>query len=85
MAVGFFRTSTKSRHERGYGYEWEKRRAVKLKLKPLCEYCEEKGRITIATEVDHVIPKSKGGTDEPSNLKSCCRACNLSKTVKDKR
>ena len=32
--------------------------------------------------VDHVIPKSKGGTDYPSNLKCACISCNKGK--KDK-
>ncbi|MGP5599585.1 HNH endonuclease [Glutamicibacter arilaitensis] len=29
--------------------------------------------------VDHVIPYSKGGTHEQSNLIVCCRTCNISK------
>lgn len=31
--------------------------------------------------LDHVIPRSKGGTDEPSNLKTACRMCNSLKGV----
>ena len=27
-------------------------------------------------EVDHVVPKSKGGTDHPDNLQLLCSACN---------
>lgn len=30
-------------------------------------------------EVDHVIAKSRGGTDDPSNLRTCCRSCNRRK------
>lgn len=33
--------------------------------------------------VDHVVPRSKGGTDDPSNLVTACAACNLSKYNKD--
>lgn len=29
--------------------------------------------------VDHVIPRSQGGTDDPSNLVTACRRCNLAK------
>lgn len=34
--------------------------------------------IKVAT-VDHVIPRSKGGTDEMSNLVIACHSCNCSK------
>ena len=30
-------------------------------------------------EVDHYTPKSRGGTDEPENLRLSCRPCNLQK------
>ncbi len=29
--------------------------------------------------VDHIIPRSSGGTDDPRNLCSCCRSCNSRK------
>ncbi len=29
--------------------------------------------------VDHLIPISKGGTDEASNMVACCTQCNSSK------
>jgi 5-methylcytosine-specific restriction endonuclease McrA len=32
--------------------------------------------------IDHVIPISKGGNSEPSNLQTLCRTCNLSKNDK---
>lgn len=32
-----------------------------------------------ATEVDHVVPRALGGTDDLSNLKAICRADNLAK------
>lgn len=41
-----------------------------------CQYCGKKGGIL---EADHVVPKSKGGSDETINLKTSCRACNRSK------
>ena len=36
-----------------------------------CVYCGE-----AANEVDHVIPRSHGGSDFPSNLVASCRRCN---------
>lgn len=35
-----------------------------------------------ALTLDHVRPRSKGGTDEPENLKTCCRDCNVRKADK---
>lgn len=33
-----------------------------------------------ATEVDHIIPVTQGGTDHPSNLQAACRECHLAKS-----
>jgi CRISPR/Cas system Type II protein with McrA/HNH and RuvC-like nuclease domain len=40
-----------------------------------CVYCGAKKELTI----DHVIPKSRGGTNEWTNLVTCCSKCNLKK------
>ena len=34
----------------------------------------------IASEVDHRIPVTRGGSDEDSNLQSACRPCHLAKS-----
>jgi len=39
-----------------------------------CHYCAQE-----ATTVDHLIPVSKGGTDQESNLVACCVQCNSAK------
>lgn len=33
-----------------------------------------------ATEVDHVIPRDAGGSDEPANLRALCHDCHASET-----
>jgi 5-methylcytosine-specific restriction endonuclease McrA len=43
-----------------------------------CQYCGRKAP-EVALEVDHVVPVSKGGTDDPSNLQTACRECNSQK------
>jgi diadenosine tetraphosphate (Ap4A) HIT family hydrolase/5-methylcytosine-specific restriction endonuclease McrA len=47
-----------------------------------CELCgisaEEK-----ALEVDHIIPRNKGGSDDTSNLQSLCYSCNAMKRDRD--
>jgi 5-methylcytosine-specific restriction endonuclease McrA len=40
-----------------------------------CAYCGKKGRL----EVDHIHPKSKGGSDRIDNLTLACRECNQAK------
>lgn len=54
---------------------WAERRRIVLKLcNHTCRYCGD-----YATHVDHVIPKSRGGSDEFSNLVAACARCNLRK------
>ena len=71
-------------HERGYGKHWRKARAAALARDDyLCQDCLVKGRATPATQVDHVIPKAKGGGDELDNLRSLCRTHHDEKTARD--
>lgn len=35
---------------------WKRKRDLQLKRCPLCVYCQQQGRTTLATVVDHVIP-----------------------------
>lgn len=73
-----------SRHERGYGYEWTKVRALVLRIDGyLCQPCERAGRPTPATEVDHIIPKSLGGDDSADNLEAICTDCHKDKTSRE--
>lgn len=44
-----------------------------------CRYCGAAPPDTTLT-VDHVIPTTLGGTDEPTNLVAACRECNSGKT-----
>ncbi len=49
-----------------------------------CQYCG-KGAPEVKLDVDHVIPHSKGGKDESTNLVTACKLCNLHKGNKDIR
>jgi ATP adenylyltransferase len=55
---------------------------VLLRAKNRCESCgisNDKKQL----EVDHIIPRSKGGKDELSNFQALCYTCNSQKSNKD--
>ena len=74
----------KSAHERGYGWHWKKiRQMILVRDNYMCQPCLEKDRLTPATEVDHIIPKAKGGDDNPDNLQAICTDCHKAKTTQE--
>lgn len=73
----------KTSSQRGYGAEWQKLRRQVLDDDPLCRVCREQGRTTLATAVDHIKPKAKGGTDAWDNLRPICDPCHRVKTIED--
>lgn len=58
-------------------------RASVLMAQPLCIECKRKGRVTLASEVDHIVPLSKGGTDDPENLQGLCAEHHADKSARD--
>ncbi len=67
--------SRPSAAKRGYGRKWRMIRAAFLKAHPQCA-CG-----AAATEVDHILALSKGGTNEWANLQPMCKPCHARKTV----
>lgn len=68
--------------ERGYGHAWRKIREIVLKRDNYqCVKCAAEGVVTLATDVDHIISKAHGGTDELSNLQSLCSPHHKEKTA----
>ena len=57
----------------------EKRLAIYLRDGLACCYCghaiEDGAKLTL----DHLMPHSAGGTNEPANLATCCHRCNSSR------
>jgi 5-methylcytosine-specific restriction protein A len=82
---GFARTDGRSASERGYGRDWQKVRMQVLRGSPLCVLCETAGRVTAATEVDHIKPFSGIGDPrrlDPANLRPVCAPCHRSRTAR---
>lgn len=44
-----------------------------------CVYCGSSEKVTI----DHVLPQSRGGTNDPNNLVTACSSCNFKKGDKE--
>jgi len=94
MASGHWTTSRKASGgwkgqrgtstERGYGTAWRKLRDRAMRRdKWLCQPCLREGRVTPATEGDHIEPKSKGGKDVLDNVQAICTSCHKAKTDKE--
>jgi 5-methylcytosine-specific restriction endonuclease McrA len=59
---------------------YEVREYLLEKWERTCAYCG-KGRLPL--QIEHIQPKSKGGTDRISNLCLACEPCNLAKGSRD--
>ena len=73
----------RSSTEQGYGYKWQVLRAWWLRHNPLCVKCREKGLVTEATEIDHIVPHKGDKTLfwDRGNLQSLCKKCHSTKTA----
>lgn len=75
-----WRSNKQSSTARGYGYKWQKARARFLQANPLCCFCERRGRITVATVVDHITPH-RGDQElfwDINNWQPLCAPCHNS-------
>lgn len=65
-----------------------RRRAIEaLATVTTCAYCGMDGSFGLgpdgkAWSIDHVVPRMKGGSDNPHNLVKCCHRCNCRKHTK---
>jgi 5-methylcytosine-specific restriction endonuclease McrA len=49
--------------------------AVRIAARDRCAYCGSVGSLTI----DHIVPVTRGGTNDMANLTFACKSCNSSK------
>ena len=53
------------------------RARVRAQAQNRCGYCQSSQQYVLGLlEIDHIIPKARGGTDEEANLWLACRMCN---------
>lgn len=62
-------------YQQGNLYQKELRSFIFSRSDGKCVYCGAK-----AAEIDHVVPRSKGGTNSTYNLVASCRSCNEKKS-----
>lgn len=62
---------------------WRKLRVLVLAQEPLCRECSAAGRTTASTDVDHIKPRTLGGTHDRSNLQALCAECHRTKTARE--
>lgn len=75
-----------------YTAQWKRLRITHLMKEPLCRHCNEKGIVTPAVDIDHIIPINPhnawdydgvryGSPVSSSNLQSLCKKCHAKKTA----
>lgn len=78
------RQEGKTTTQRGYGHGWRKtRNSVMARDNHLCQPHYRQGKLVKAHAVDHIIPKSQGGTDDEANLEAICNSCHKEKTQRE--
>lgn len=50
-------------------------RARLFTANPLCVECERQGRVTLATQRDHIVSLEEGGLDDDTNEQGLCDEC----------
>jgi len=67
--------------ERQRGRRAVAQRRRRLQAEPLCRDCAVRGIICAATVPDHIVPLTKGGSDEDSNIRCLCAECHQARTA----
>ena len=86
---------TTSRHDRGYGSEWERTRKRILERDHnvcQCVHCKADERVRVATHVDHIVSRDKAKslgwptarTESDDNLQALNEECHNRKTQEER-
>ena len=87
VRAGSFADSRRgSRQSRGYGRQWDvTRERILSRDCGLCQPCLRINLTTLATQVDHIVPKAAGGHEGDANLQAICTPCHRAKTALEGR
>jgi 5-methylcytosine-specific restriction protein A len=67
------------------GRKRQRLRAQLFAEQPLCVECERQGRVRLATQRDHIVPLSEGGTEDRENTQGLCEDCHAAKSEAERR
>jgi 5-methylcytosine-specific restriction protein A len=67
--------------KRTTGRRLQAERAALFQREPLCRPCCCSGRVTLATQRDHIVPLTEGGSDTEENTQPICDECHEAKTL----
>jgi hypothetical protein len=58
----------------------KKRTEITARAKGLCEYCRSNSTFSESPfEIEHILPRTRGGQDTDENTAFACRGCNIHK------
>lgn len=66
------------------GRKLQAMRADLFSRNPLCVECDRQGRVTLATQRDHIVPLAEGGQDDDSNVQGLCLECHDEKSLAER-
>ncbi|WP_036488234.1 RNA-guided endonuclease IscB [Myxosarcina sp. GI1] len=69
-----------AQYQQGTLYQYEVKEYLLEKWSRTCAYCDAKN---VPLEVEHIVPKSRGGSNRVSNLTLACVPCNQAKSNRD--
>ena len=74
-AIDAARASMSSLKQSGSTSKWRRIREQIIRRDGCCQQCGAEEKLS----VDHIVPRSLGGDDNPSNLQVLCSSCNSAK------
>lgn len=66
-------------------YRYQRFRNRFMRRNPLCAECDRQGRVTVAVEMDHIVPvhKAPDRVWDETNLQALCLSCHIDKTARE--